>query len=104
MSEWLIIVGMALATYAIRLAPFLALERVTLPDKVVRALRFVPIAVFTAIVVPELVRPAGVLTLSLDNVRLIAGVIAFAVAWLTRNAIATLFVGMACLWLLTYFK
>jgi branched-subunit amino acid transport protein len=67
-----------------------------------RALRFVPTAVLTAIIVPDLVLKGGALAISPTNARLIAGVIAIGVAWRTKNALITIGVGMAALLVLRW--
>ena len=58
-------------------------------------LRFVPAAVLSAIILPDLLQPGGKLNLSLSNTRLLAGVLAMAVAWRTRSVVLT--VGAAAL-------
>ncbi|MBS3932911.1 MAG: AzlD domain-containing protein [Truepera sp.] len=97
---WLAILGMGLITFGLRLS-FLALSgRLAAPDWLTRALRFVPVAVLTALVVPAIIYREGALSLSLDNERLIAGLLAAIVAWRTRSVLATLAVGMGSVWLL----
>lgn len=97
---WLAILGMGLITFGLRLS-FLALSgRLAAPDWLTRALRFVPVAVLTALVVPAIIYREGVLSLSLSNERLIAGLLAAIVAWRTRSVLATLVVGMGGVWLL----
>ncbi len=100
MTTWLIILSMGAITYLIRLSLIALLGRVEVPPLVQRALRFVPPAVLSAIVAPELLRPAGTLDLSPGNVRLLAGILAAVVAWRTRNVLLTIAVGMAALWAL----
>jgi branched-subunit amino acid transport protein len=100
MTTWLIIVGMGLVTYAIRLAPIALLERIEMPPLMRQALRFVPPAVLSALIAVELLRPAGVLDLSLSNTRLLAGVLATLIAWRTRNVLLTIGAGMIALWVL----
>lgn len=98
---WLSMFVIGAITFAFRLS-FIALhERLRLPAPVTRALRFVPVAALTAIIVPELVLPAGAVDISLGNARLIAGLVAIAVAWRTRNTLATIGAGMLALWGLT---
>ncbi|SRR5487761_2189217 len=87
-------------TYLVRVA-FIGPARLTLPPGVERALRFVPPAALTALVVPDLVGHNGALIPTLANPRLIAGVVAALLAWRTRNIALTLVVGMAIFWLLT---
>jgi branched-subunit amino acid transport protein len=103
MSLWLTILGMGLVTYAIRLLPILALERRPLPARLRQALRFVPPAVLSAIVFPELLRPGGGWDLSPGNDRLLAGLLAIGVAWLSKNVLVTIVAGMLALWLLQAF-
>jgi len=97
---WLTIIGMGVVTFAVRLLPILLLERIEMPPLLLRALRYVPPAVLSAIIFPELLLRQGTLDLSPANLRLIAGVVAAAVAWRTRNVLLTIGVGMAALWVL----
>jgi len=100
MVSWAIIAGMGLITYLIRLGPILLLERINLPPTLQRALRFVPAAVLSAIIFPELLLSGGALDISWGNERLLAGLIAAAVAWWRGNVLLTILVGMVILWLL----
>ena len=97
---WLTLLGMGLITYGIRLSMILLLGRVRISEDWQSALRLVPPAVLSAIIFPELLRPAGSLDISLGNARLLAGIIAAVVAWRTKNALLTIGVGMAALWVL----
>lgn len=94
------IAGMGLITYLIRLSLFLLPERVMLPPWMLRALRYVPAAVLSAIILPELLLPEGTFDLSLGNERLLAGAVAAVVAWRTRNVLLTVGVGLVLLWIL----
>jgi len=100
MNVWLLLIGMGLVTYAIRLSLIVLIGRVDVPPTIQRALRFVPPAVLSAIIFPELLRPGGALDLSFGNVRLLAGVLAALVAWRTKNVLLTIAVGMVALWVL----
>lgn len=97
MNVWLTMALAGLLTYAIRLSFILLLERVPMPVWFQRALRFVPAAVLSAIIVPGLFDRAGVLDFSARNPQLWAGVLAIAVAWRTRSVLATIAAGMAAL-------
>ena len=101
MTIWLIIIGMGIVTYAIRLSLIVLLGRINVPPTMQRALRFVPPAVFSAIIFPEVLRPSGALDISLGNDRLIAGVLAAGVAWRTKNVFLSIAVGMIALWILS---
>ncbi|MBX3055807.1 MAG: AzlD domain-containing protein [Anaerolineae bacterium] len=100
MITWLTIIGMGVITYGIRLAPVLLLERLELSPAVRQALKFVPVAVLSAIILPELIMPTGGVDVSLANGRLLAGLLAIFVAWRTKNVLWTIVVGMVVLWLL----
>jgi branched-subunit amino acid transport protein len=96
-SLWLAILGMALVTMALRASFLLMPEGVALPPLVRRALRYVPAAVLTAIWTPGLVMHGGAPDLSLANERLLAGVVAIAVAWRFRLTYLTIAAGMLAL-------
>jgi branched-subunit amino acid transport protein len=100
MTTWLILASMGLVTFLLRLSMIAAIGRINLPPLVQRGLRFVPPAVLSAIIFPELLNPGGTLDLSLANLRLLAGILAALVAWRTKNVLLTIAVGMAALWIL----
>ena len=94
---WLLIMGLALSSFIPRASFVLLFARWPVPAPVERALRYVPAAVFSAILVPELVLTAGSVHLGLDNPRLLAGLLAGAIAWRTRNTLLTIVAGMLAL-------
>jgi len=103
MNLWLIVIAMGIVTFGIRLVPIVLLGRIEIPLVIQRALRFVPPAVLTAIVVPELLYHNNQIDVSPTNVRLLAGLIAIGVAWRTKNALITIGAGMVALWVLQSF-
>jgi branched-subunit amino acid transport protein len=100
LAIWATMFAMALVTLMSRLSFIAAWGRITLPEGLREALRFVPPAVLAAIILPALVIRDGQLNLSPDNDRLIAGLVATMIAWRTRNALATIVVGMVTLFLI----
>ncbi len=100
MNLWFVIIGMGVITYAIRLSMIVMSGQIQLGDHLQRALRYVPPAVLSAIILPEMLQPGGTLDVSLGNERLLAGLIAIAVAWFTQNMIWTVAIGMIALWIL----
>ena len=96
----LIILGMGVVTYAIRLSPMMLLGRVEGRPLMRRALRFVPPAVLSALIFPELLLPGGTPALSPENPRLLAGALAALIAWRTKNALLAIAAGMMTLWVL----
>ena len=97
MSLWLAILGMALVTLALRASFLLLPAGVQLPGLLRRSLRYVPAAVLTAIYAPELLLRQGALDASLHNEKLLAGVVACAVAWRTRQPFPTILAGLVAL-------
>jgi len=100
MSVWTVFALGGLITFAMRFSFIYALGRVEIPPAARRALRFVPPAVLSAIVFPELLMPAGRVDAGLGNHRLLAGAAGVAVALWTKKTLPTLVVGMAALALL----
>jgi branched-subunit amino acid transport protein len=84
-------------TFGTRLSFIVLFGKRDIPGPIRRALRFVPPAVLTAILFPELFLHGGSLDVSLANTRLLAGVLAALVAWVTRSMALTIVVGMGAL-------
>lgn len=100
MTIWLTILIAGLLTYVTRLSFILILGQREISPGFRQALRFVPPAVLSTLIFPQLLLPDGSLELSLGNERLIAGIVASAVAWRTKNVVATIGAGMVTLLLL----
>lgn len=100
MNLWLVMIAIGVLTFATRLSFIALLERFNVPEGLRRGLGFVPIAVLSAIIAPELAAYDGALHLSPLNPRLLAGIVATVVAYKTKNVILTIIVGMAALWVL----
>jgi branched-subunit amino acid transport protein len=97
MNLWLTIVLGGLLTFATRLSFIILLERITVPIWFQRSLRFVPVAVLSAIIAPGLFSRNGTIDLSLGNAQILAGLLAIVVAWRTKNILLTISAGMAAL-------
>ncbi len=100
MNIWLVLIAGGLFTYLTRLSFIFLMGRMEIPLWIKRSLRFVPAAVLSAIIAPELLLPMGALQVSWTNSRLLAGVVAILVAWKTKNAVLTILVGMGVLFVL----
>jgi branched-subunit amino acid transport protein len=91
---WLTIVLAGIGTFVARISFLGVAHRIADPPVAMqRILRMIPAAALSALVVPAFVRPDHHLDLS--SPELVAGVVATAVAFLTKNVLATLAVGMA---------
>jgi branched-subunit amino acid transport protein len=74
-----------------------------MPPLLAEALKHVPVAMVTAIVVPAIVFVTpGTLQLDPGNAKLVAALVAAVVAWWRQSAVLTIAVGMGVLWLLPY--
>ena len=103
MNIWLVFLLGGLLTFGMRFIFIYLLGRFEVPETMRRALRFVPPAVLSAIVFPELmIRSSGQIDLSLTNFRLLAGIVAVLVAWRTKNTLLTILAGMPALLLLEF--
>jgi branched-subunit amino acid transport protein len=99
---WLLIIGIGLATYATRLSFVTFFGKREMPVLILRMLRFVPMAVLSAIILPQLCLVNATVDLWLDNPRWLAGLVAGVIAWRTRNVLLTISVGMLVLWILQW--
>lgn len=102
MTVWMTLIGMAVLTFLLRASFLLLPPTVETPPLFRRALRYVPAAVLTAIWAPELVLQNQVLSLSLENERLLAGTVAIVVAWRWRLTFATITSGLLALHLFAW--
>lgn len=100
MNIWLVMLLGGLVTFGMRFSLIYLFGRIHVPETLRRALHYVPPAVLSAIIFPELFLRDGQLSLSLDNVRLLAGLGAVLVAWFSKNTLLTILAGMLFLLLL----
>ena len=103
MNIWLVMIFGGLITFGMRFSLIYLFGRFQVPETMRRALHYVPPAVLSAIIFPELFLRNGALDISMGNTRLFAGLIAMLVAWFSKNTLITILVGMIALLLLQYF-
>lgn len=94
MQEIMLIFGMFVVTFLARYPLLVLVGRIDLPERVFRALRYVPVAVLTAIVVPASLMPQGTINIGLSNSYLYASIAAGLIAWRTQNLLYTIGGGM----------
>lgn len=105
-SPWFLLATMAgcgLMTFAIRFSFISGGSHLVLSPRFQKLLRYVPPAVLSALIAPEILIRHGAFDLSLGNPRLWAGVVAVLVALFSRNVLATIAAGMTALWLAQHF-
>jgi len=100
---WLVMLLGGLVTFGMRFSLIYLFGRFEVPETVRKALHYVRPAVLSAIIFPELFLHDGALNLSLENTRLLAGLVAIAVAWVSRDTLITFIAGMIALFLLQLF-
>ena len=100
MSIWLIMIALAVGTFLIRISFIVLLSNRDVPPLLSSALRFVPPAVLTALVVPQILTRNTSMEISFANPQIIAGIAAVLVAWRTRNVLLTIVSGMVVMWIL----
>ena len=97
MKIWLVLLLGGILTYLTR-ASFIFLFGVwNIPSWAKRLLKYVPPAILSALIVPELFMQSGKVLISLGNVRLLAGIVATLTAILTKNTLWTILSGIACM-------
>lgn len=89
-----------LITFGMRFSLIYLFGRLQVPETMRKALHYVPPAVLSALIFPELFLHDETLNLSLDNTRLLAGLVAIMVAWFSKNTLITIIAGMVALFLL----
>ncbi len=98
-SEMWLVLGMALATFATRYPMLALVSKIELPAGLRSALKFIPPAVLTAIILPALLAPnGGPLDYGYTNPYWLAGLVCIVVAWRTHNLLLTLALGMLTFW------
>jgi branched-subunit amino acid transport protein len=103
LTIWVVMLIVGALNFASRLSFIAWFARHDMPAPLERALRHVPVAMLTAIVVPALVFVApGVTLFGVENAKLVAGLAAGATAWWRKSTVLTIVVGMATLWSVRY--
>ena len=100
MNIWLVMLFGGIITFLIRFSFIYLFGRLHVSEKLRKALHYVPPAVLSALIFPELFLYEGQLNLTFDNYRLLAGLFAILVAYLTKNTLVTILAGMLALLLL----
>lgn len=97
-----IIVGMFAVTFGIRFVLYARAHRVVLPQWMEDALRFVPVAVLTAIITPMILMPEHTLNFNWQNPWLLGSLAAFIVGLWKQHALLTILVGVVVFFLSSY--
>ncbi|RBO82769.1 AzlD domain-containing protein [Marinomonas aquiplantarum] len=102
LQSLVIILGMFVVTFGIRFVLLARAHKVTMPSYVEQALKYVPVAVLTAIITPMVLMPSGEMSLSLDNPWLLGALAAFAVGIYRQQQLLTIVVGVLVFFVARY--
>ena len=95
---WTVIVVVGALNYLSRLSFIAFFARREMPILLARALKFVPAAMLTALIVPMIVLPGD--SASPETLpRMAAAIVAAVVAWRLRSPLGAIVVGMVALWI-----
>ena len=98
LTLWVVILAVGALNFASRLSFIAFFARRSMPPLLGRALRYVPAAMLTALIVPMIVAPVA--SEASLNPRIPAALVAAVVALKTKSTPKTLAAGMAALWTL----
>ena len=103
MNIWLVLLFGGLITFGMRFSLIYLFGRFNVPEALRKALYYVPPAVLSAIICPELFIRNETVDLSRGNYRLMAGLVAILAAWFTKSIFITILAGMLVLLFLQFF-
>lgn len=98
----MMLLAMLFVTYIPRVLPLLILSRMEVPDIIIRWLRFIPVAILSALLTPGLLMLDGELMFNFSNIFLLAAVPTFIVAYYKKNIFITVIIGMLAVMILRY--
>ena len=97
---WTVIFAVGLLNYLSRLSFIAVFARRSMPPMLGRALKYVPAAMLTALIVPMILSDPTAGNALDFNPKVAAAILAGAVAFFSRSTLLTLGTGMSALWLL----
>lgn len=100
MNIWLVMFFGGLITFGMRFSFIYLFGKFEVPETMRRALHYVPPAVLSALIFPEVFLLNQQLDFSPGNHRLLAGLASVIVAYFTKNTLVTILAGMVALVLL----
>ena len=103
MELWITLIIIGLLTFGTRLSFIFLLDRWQPPEIFQRGLRFVPLAVLSALIFPEIFMHENTFAIPPDLPRLSGALAATLVAWKTKNIFLTIGTGMLFFYILRLF-
>lgn len=94
MSYIILIVGMGIVTYIPRMLPATVLSQKKLPDILIRFLNYIPAAVLSALLFPNVLVTGHEINIGISNPLFITSLLTFPIAYKTKNMFLTVIIGM----------
>ncbi len=101
---FLIIIGMAVVTYIPRMLPLVVLSKVDIPPLITRWLKYVPVAVLSALLFPSILMSNEKIAIGFENKAMLAAIPCILIAYKTKNLFLTVSVGIGVMFLIRFFK
>jgi len=99
-TYWPVVIAMGVGTFLFRLSFILLVDKLTFPETVTRMLRFIPVSVLPALIVPSVLFTGGNALHFAGWDHVLAALTAVIVSWKTGNVFLTILSGMGVLWIL----
>ena len=103
MSVWIAIICAGCFTFSTRFLPLSPLMPKKVPNWLQLAMKFVPVSVLSAIILPAVLisEETGDILIQ-NNLRIVAAVVAIFVAYFSRSTAITIISGLSVIWVLTF--
>lgn len=85
---------MGLVTYVVRLAPFLVIRAIRLPETVIKWINYLGEGIIVSLLIPYLLLEGNKLDISLGNIKIISSLFCILIALLSRSMILTIIAGI----------
>ncbi len=89
-----IIIAIGLVTYLVRLAPFLVIRAIRLPESVIKWIHYLGEGIIVSLLIPFLLLEGDKVNISLGNIKIISSLFCILVALLTKSMICTILIGI----------
>jgi branched-subunit amino acid transport protein len=97
---WIIMIVTGLLNFAMRISMFSGLFQGTIAPSLRSVLRFVPIAVLSAVIAAAVFIDPASGAASVHFPKVLAATLAAIVAWITQSVMATIAVGLSTIWIM----
>lgn len=102
LNVYLLIFGTALCTYIPRALPIVFLAGKELPEWLKDWMKFIPVGIFAALILPDILTNNKELYISIDNIKLIASIIVLVVSLKKKSLGLSILVGVITITVLNY--